>query len=382
MKTSCGTHTDGSLLIIICFAILPDSQDAVYYLCAFQILFDMSNRTEISTLGEFGLIEHLTKNFELHNASTVVGVGDDAAVIDHFGKQTVVTTDLLLEGVHFDLIYTPLKHLGYKSIIVNLSDVYAMNAIPTQVTLSIGITNRFSLEALNEFYEGVFAACEKYHVDLVGGDTSSSQKGFIISVTAIGEVAPEKFVKRSTANKGDLICVSGDLGAAFLGLTLLEREKSIYLENPQIQPDLEGEDYIVGRILKPEAKRDIIEFFAQQKIIPTSMMDISDGLSSEILHICRQSNLGCRLHEDKLPIAEETRQAAFKFGLDPTVCALNGGEDYELVFTVKQDDYDKIIANDNISIVGYMTEPEEGKKFISKGGNTFDITAQGWNALK
>lgn len=342
----------------------------------------MSNRTEISTLGEFGLIEHLTKNFELHNASTVVGVGDDAAVIDHFGKQTVVTTDLLLEGVHFDLIYTPLKHLGYKSIIVNLSDVYAMNAIPTQVTLSIGITNRFSLEALNEFYEGVFAACEKYHVDLVGGDTSSSQKGFIISVTAIGEVAPEKFVKRSTANKGDLICVSGDLGAAFLGLTLLEREKSIYLENPQIQPDLEGEDYIVGRILKPEARRDIIEFFAQQEIIPTSMMDISDGLSSEILHICRQSNLGCRLHEDKLPIAEETRQAAFKFGLDPTVCALNGGEDYELVFTVKQDDYDKIIANDNISIVGYMTEPEEGKKFISKGGNTFDITAQGWNALK
>ncbi|MBS1746270.1 MAG: thiamine-phosphate kinase [Bacteroidetes bacterium] len=342
----------------------------------------MSNRTEISTLGEFGLIEHLTKNFELHNASTVVGVGDDAAVIDHFGKQTVVTTDLLLEGVHFDLIYTPLKHLGYKSIIVNLSDVYAMNAIPTQVTMSIGITNRFSLEALNEFYDGVFAACEKYQVDLVGGDTSSSQKGFIISVTAIGEVSPEKFVKRSTANKGDLICVSGDLGAAFLGLTLLEREKSIYLENPQIQPDLEGEDYIVGRILKPEARREIIDFFAQQEILPTAMMDISDGLSSEVLHICRQSNLGCRLHEDKLPIAEETRQAAFKFGLDPTVCALNGGEDYELVFTVKQDDYDKIIANDNISIVGYMTELEEGKKFISKGGNTFDISAQGWNALK
>jgi thiamine-monophosphate kinase len=342
----------------------------------------MSNRTEISSLGEFGLIEHLTKNFELHNASTVVGVGDDAAVIDHFGKQTVVTTDLLLEGVHFDLMYTPLKHLGYKSIIVNLSDVYAMNAIPTQVTLSIGITNRFSLEALNEFYEGVFAACEKYNVDLVGGDTSSSQKGFIISVTAIGEVSPEKFVKRSTANKGDLICVSGDLGAAFLGLTLLEREKSIYLENPQVQPDLEGEDYIVGRILKPEARKDIIEFFAQQELLPTAMMDISDGLSSEILHICRQSNLGCRLHEDKLPIAEETRQAAFKFGLDPTVCALNGGEDYELVFTVKQDDYDKIVANDNISIVGYMAEMEEGKKFISKGGNTFDIIAQGWNALK
>lgn len=342
----------------------------------------MSNRTEISTLGEFGLINHLTKNFEISNASTIVGVGDDAAVIDHYGKQTVVTTDLLIEGVHFDLMYTPLKHLGYKSVIVNLSDVYAMNATPTQVTVSIGISNRFSLEALNEFYEGIYAACEKYNVDLVGGDTSSSQKGFIISVTAIGEVAPDKFVKRSTANKGDLICVSGDLGAAFLGLTLLEREKGIYLENPQIQPDLEGESYIVGRFLKPEARKDIIEYFAEQNIVPTAMMDISDGLSSEILHISNQSNLGCRLHEDKLPIAEETRLAAFKFGLDPTVCALNGGEDYELVFTAKQDDYDKLVLNDNISIVGYMTDLDEGRKLISKGGNVFDITAQGWNALR
>ena len=342
----------------------------------------MANRTEISTLGEFGLINHLTKNFELSNASTIVGVGDDAAVIDHYGRQTVITTDLLIEGVHFDLMYTPLKHLGYKSVIVNLSDVYAMNATPTQITVSIGISNRFSLEALNDFYEGIYAACEKYNVDLVGGDTSSSQKGFIISVTAIGEVAPDKFVKRSTANKGDLICVSGDLGAAFLGLTLLEREKGIYVENPQIQPDLEGEDYIVGRLLKPEARKDIIEFFAEQNIVPTAMMDISDGLSSEILHISNQSNLGCRLHEDKLPIVEETRQAAFKFGLDPTVCALNGGEDYELIFTAKQDDYDKLLLNDNVSIIGYMTDIDEGRKFISKGGNIFDITAQGWNTLK
>ncbi|SFQ40870.1 thiamine-phosphate kinase [Parafilimonas terrae] len=342
----------------------------------------MSNRTEISTLGEFGLINHLTKNFEISNASTIVGVGDDAAVIDHYGKQIVVTTDLLIEGVHFDLMYTPLKHLGYKSVVVNLSDVYAMNATPAQITVSIGVSNRFSLEALNEFYEGIYAACERYNVDLVGGDTSSSQKGFIISVTAIGEVAPDKFVKRSTANKGDLICVSGDLGAAFLGLTLLEREKSIYLENPQIQPDLENESYIVGRFLKPEARKDIIEYFAEQNIVPTAMMDISDGLSSEVLHISNQSNLGCRLHEDKLPIAEETRLAAFKFGLDPTVCALNGGEDYELVFTAKQDDYDKLVLNDNISIVGYMTELDEGRKLISKGGNAFDITAQGWNALK
>ncbi len=342
----------------------------------------MVERTEISTLGEFGLIDHLTKNFELHNASTIVGVGDDAAVIDHFGKQTVITTDLLIEGIHFDLMYTPLKHLGYKSVIVNLSDIYAMNATPTQITVSIGISNRFSVEALNEFYEGIYAACEKYNVDLAGGDTSSSQKGFVVSVTAIGEVALNKFVKRNTANKGDLICVSGDLGAAFLGLTLLEREKNIYLENPQIQPDLEGEDYIVGRILKPEARKDIIEFFEQQNVTPTAMMDISDGLSSEILHICNQSNVGCILYEEKLPIAEQTRNAAFKFNLDPTVCALNGGEDYELIFTIKQDDYDKISPNENISVVGYIKDMEEGKKFLSKGGNTFDITAQGWNALK
>jgi len=339
-------------------------------------------RTEISSLGEFGLIDHLTKNFEIQNASTIVSVGDDAAVIDHFGKQTVITTDLLIEGIHFDLMYTPLKHLGYKSVIVNLSDVYAMNATPTQITLSVGISNRFSVEALDEFYEGVYAACERYNVDLVGGDTSASNKGFIISVTAIGEVAPDKFVKRSTANKGDLICVSGDLGAAFLGLTLLEREKKIWMENPQIQPDLEGEKYIVGRLLKPEARKDIIEFLETNNITPTAMIDVSDGISSDILHICKQSNLGCRLYEEKLPIAEDTKQAAFKFGLDPTVCALNGGEDYELLFTLKQEDYEKIVVNEEISVIGYMTAIEEGTKFFTKGGNTFDITAQGWNAFK
>ena len=339
-------------------------------------------RTEISSLGEFGLIDHLTKNFEIQNASTIVSVGDDAAVIDHFGKQTVITTDLLIEGIHFDLMYTPLKHLGYKSVIVNLSDVYAMNATPTQITLSVGISNRFSVEALDEFYEGVYAACERYNIDLVGGDTSASNKGFIISVTAIGEVAPDKFVKRSTANKGDLICVSGDLGAAFLGLTLLEREKKIWMENPQIQPDLEGEKYIVGRLLKPEARKDIIEFLETNNITPTAMIDASDGISSDILHICKQSNLGCRLYEEKLPIAEDTKQAAFKFGLDPTVCALNGGEDYELLFTLKQEDYEKIVVNEEISVIGYMTAIEEGTKFFTKGGNTFDITAQGWNAFK
>ena len=340
-----------------------------------------AQRTEIETLGEFGLIEHLTKNFEIQNASTIVSIGDDAAVIDHYGKQTVVTTDLLVEGIHFDLMYTPLKHLGYKSVVVNLSDVYAMNAIPTQITMSIAFSNRFSLEALNEFYEGVYAACERYNVDLIGGDTSASQKGFLISVTALGEVTPNKFVRRNTAQQGDLICVSGFFGGAFLGLTLLEREKKIYLENPQIQPDLEGEDYIVGRILKPEARRDIIQFFEQENITPTAMMDVSDGISSEALHICKQSEVGCRIYEDKLPIHELARQAAYKFGLDPTVCALNGGEDYELLFTLRQDDYDKIVLNENISVIGYITPLEEGKKFFSKGGNTFDLTAQGWNAF-
>src|SRR5205085_11680731 len=247
----------------------------------------MDNRTEISSLGEFGLIDHLTKNNETRNASTVLSVGDDAGVIDNFGKQTVVSTDMLVEGIHFDLMYTPLKHLGYKSVVVNLSDICAMNATPTHIVLGLGFSNRFSVEALDEFYEGVYAACEHYGVDLIGGDTSSSQKGFIISCTAIGEISPDKYVRRNGAQKGNLLCVSGDLGAAYLGLTLLEREKKIYLENPQIQPDLEGEKYIVGRILKPEARKDIIEFFASKNILPTSMIDVSDGLSSEILHICK-----------------------------------------------------------------------------------------------
>jgi thiamine-monophosphate kinase len=341
----------------------------------------MENRTEISTLGEFGLIDHLTRNIELQNASSIVGVGDDAAVIDHFGKQTVITTDLLVEGVHFDLAYTPLKHLGYKSVVVNISDVYAMNATPTQITLSIAISNRFSLEALDEFYEGVYAACKKYEVDLIGGDTSSSQKGFIISVAAIGEVVPDKFVRRSTAENGDLICCSGDLGAAYLGLIFLEREKKIFLENPRVKPDLEGEKYVIGRLLKPEARKDIIEFFSDTGITPTAMMDISDGLSSEILHICNQSGLGCALYEEKIPIDENTRIAAFKFGLDPTACALSGGEDYELLFTIAQKDHEKLLLNEQISTIGYMVEPEKGKKIITRGGNTFDITAQGWNAI-
>jgi len=342
----------------------------------------MSNRTEIASLGEFGLIEHLTKNFEIQNASTVLSIGDDAAVIDHFGKQTVITSDMLVEGIHFDLMYTPLKHLGYKSVVVNLSDVYAMNATPTHITLNIAFSNRFSVEALDEFYEGVYAACEKYGVDLIGGDTSSSQKGFVVSVTAIGEITPDKIVKRSGAKKGDLICVTGDLGSAFLGLTLLEREKKIYLENPDIQPDLENEQYIVGRLLKPEARKDIIEFFEQSQILPTSMMDVSDGLSSETLHICKQSNVGCVLHEDKIPINDDAKQYAYKLELDPTACALSGGEDYELVFTVAQSDYDKLVLNEQISVIGYITDIEEGVHIVTKGGTTHKLTAQGWNAFK
>ena len=339
-------------------------------------------RTEISSLGEFGLIDHLTQNIELQNASSVLGVGDDAAVIDHFGKHTVVSTDLLIEGVHFDLMYTPLKHLDYKSIIVNLSDIYAMNATPSQIVIGLGISNRFSVEALDEFYKGIYAACSAYGVDLVGGDTTSSQKGFIISITAIGEVTPDKFVKRSTAKKGDLLCVSGDLGAAYVGLLFMEREKKIFVETTGVQPDLEGESYVIGKLLKPEARKDIIEFFAKSGVVPTAMMDISDGLSSEILHICKQSHLGCVLYEEKIPIAEEMKLAAYKFEIDPTACALSGGEDYELLFTIDQSDYDKLVLNEQISVVGYMTEHDQGTIIITKGGSKHTIIAQGWTHLK
>jgi len=340
------------------------------------------SRTEIKDYGEFGLIHHLTKNIEIQNASSILGVGDDAAVIDHFGKQTVVSTDMLIEGVHFDLSYTPLKHLGYKSVIVNLSDIYAMNAMPTQILLSVGISNKFSVEALEEFYEGVYAACEEHNVDLVGGDTCSSQKGFIISITAIGEATEDKIVKRSTAQQGDLICCSGDLGGAYIGLLFLEREKKIYLESPGVQPDLENESYVIGRLLKPKARKDIHELLNEKEIIPTSMMDISDGLSSELLHICENSGVGCVIYEEKLPVHEDSRKAAYKFEIDPTACALSGGEDYELLFTIKQDDYEKLTLSENISVIGYITESEQGAKIKTKGGNTYNITAQGWNAFK
>ena len=339
-----------------------------------------TTRTEISTLGEFGLIDHLTRNQEIKNASTVLGVGDDGAVIDHFGRQTVITTDMLVEGIHFDLSYTPLKHLGYKSVVINLSDIYAMNATPTQIVISIAFSNRFSLEALDEFYEGVYAACDKYGVDLVGGDTSTSQKGFVISITAIGEVAPDNYVKRSGAKVNDLICVSGELGGAFLGLTLLEREKKIF-QDTGAQPDLEGQAYIVGRLLKPEARKDMVDYFTEAGIVPTSMIDISDGLSSELMHICKQSDTGCIIYEDKLPFNDEMKEFAYKLKIDPTACALSGGEKKERLFNFFQADNKKKKTKPGNSINGYMTESAEGKKLITRGGNKHELVAQGWNHL-
>lgn len=339
-------------------------------------------RTEISSLGEFQLIDHLTTNFEIKNAFTVKGIGDDAAVIDNSGKMTVVTTDMLVENVHFDLMYTPLQHLGYKSIVVNLSDIYAMNAIPNQVTVSLAISNRFSVEALEELYEGIYHACEFYNVDLVGGDTTSSLTGLIISVTAIGDAAENEIVYRSGAKEGDLICVSGDLGAAYLGLQLLEREKSIYLENKKIQPDLENKKYIVGRILKPEARKDIIEFFHEEKIKPTSMIDISDGLSSEVMHICKQSKCGAILYENDIPIHPESIEQAMQFNIDPTTCALNGGEDYELLFTINPSDAEKVAANPAISVVGKIVPATNGMFLKTKNDNLFKLKAQGWDGLK
>lgn len=338
-------------------------------------------RTDVSSLGEFGLIDRLTQNNETRQAGTILSVGDDGAVIDQYGKQCVISTDLLVEGIHFDMMYTPLKHLGYKAVAVNLSDIYAMMATPTHITVSIAFSNRFSVEAIDELYEGIYAACERYNVDLIGGDTSSSPKGLIISVTAVGEVAPDKFVTRSGAKKGDLLCVSGDLGGAYIGLQLLEREKRIFLDSPQVQPDLQNKTYTIGRILKPEPRADIIEWLQEQDIMPTSMIDVSDGLSSETLHLCKQSNLGCRLYEDKIPVHTETRDTALEFNIGPSMCALNGGEDYELLFTINPAHYDKLVLNEKISVIGHMTDISEGTVLQTKGGNTHKLVAQGWNTF-
>ena len=345
-------------------------------------MFENQEKTNLEQLGEFGLINHLTKNIKISQPNTVKGIGDDAAVLDAAGKKILVSTDMLLEGIHFDLAYTPLKHLGYKAIQVNLSDIYAMNGIATQVTVSIGLSSKFPLEAVEELYEGIYLACEKYNIDLIGGDTTASKQGLVISVTSIGYADEKDIVYRNGAQEGDLLCVSGDLGGAYAGLQLLEREKMIYLENPNIQPDLEGKDYIVERQLKPEARKDIIDLLKEIEVKPTAMIDVSDGLASEILHICKQSDKGCNLYEEKIPLDPMTFETAREFNLDPTICALSGGEDYELLFTVKQADYDKIKFKMDITIIGYITEPSAGCNLITKAGVVHPLKAQGWNAFK
>ncbi len=333
-------------------------------------------------LGEFGLIDRLTENIKLKNKSTVKGVGDDAAVTDAGDKYMIVTNDLLVEGVHFDMTYTPLRHLGYKAAVVNISDVAAMNGEAKQLVVSIAVSNRFSVEALEEIYEGLLLACERYGVDLVGGDTSSSVTGLLISVTAIGEVEKDKVVYRTGAKVNDLLCVTGDLGAAYMGLLLLEREKSVYKDNPDMQPDLEGHDYILERQLKPEARTDMVRLFSEKGIVPTSMIDISDGLASECLHLSKNSGLGCRIYEEKIPMDPTTVNAANEFGLGPWTAALNGGEDYELLFTIDQKDYEKIKDDLKISVIGHMTEKTEGAFMVSTAETLIELKAQGWDAMK
>ncbi|MBD0831019.1 thiamine-phosphate kinase [Aestuariibaculum sediminum] len=332
-------------------------------------------RTDLGTLGEFGLIDHLTKNFKINHESTVKGIGDDAAVLD-FKKKIVVTTDLLVEGVHFDLSYMPLKHLGYKSVIVNLSDVFAMNATATQITVSIAVSNRFPLEALEEIYAGIETAAKIYNIDVIGGDTTSSNKGLLISVTALGEVDNE--VYRSGAKPNDLLVVSGDLGGAYMGLQVLEREKEVFKVNPNNQPDLDAYTYIIERQLKPEARKDIVKLLKDLDVKPTSMIDISDGLSSEIMHICKQSKVGCDLYEAKIPLDPQVISTCEEFNIDSTTVALNGGEDYELLMTISQEDYPKIKANPNLTVIGYMTESSAGMHLVTRAETKIPIKAQGW----
>ena len=335
-------------------------------------------RTEISTLGEFGLIKHLTKDFPLVNKSTCKGVGDDAAVLDMKDKKTLVTTDLLLEGIHFDLQYTPLRHLGYKAAVVNFSDIYAMNGKPTQLTVSIGVSKRFCIEDLKELYAGIRIACEHYGVDMIGGDTSASMTGLCLSMTCIGEAHEDDIVYRNGAKANDLICVTGNLGAAYMGLQLLEREKMVFEGNENVQPDFDGKDYILQRQLKPEARRDVIESLKKHGVKPTSMMDISNGLASELMHICQQSNTGCRVFEDKIPIDYQSAVMAEELNMNIVTAALNGGEDYELVFTVSLDDYEKIIPIEHINIIGHMTKPELGLNLVGRNGEELSLKAQGW----
>lgn len=339
------------------------------------------HRTELSELGEFGLIDHLTKNIKLKHKSSIKGVGDDSAVIEPGDKHMLVSTDLLIEGVHFDMTYVPLKHLGYKAAIVNFSDIVAMNGVPKQMTIGISASNRFSVEALEEIYSGIYLACDKYNVDVIGGDTTSSVSNLFIAITVIGEVDKSEVVYRNTAKENDLICVSGDLGGAYMGLLLLEREKETYKADPNMQPELSGFDYILSRQLKPEARLDIINLLKDNKVTPSSMIDISDGLASEIKHICKKSKLGCSIYEDKIPIDIVTVSMAEEFKIDPTIAALSGGEDYELLFTIGQTDYDKIKDLKEITVIGHMTNKGDGENLISRSGSSIPLKAQGWDAM-
>lgn len=337
-------------------------------------------RTELNQLGEFGLIHHLTKKFECKKANTIKGVGDDAAVIYVNDEESLlVSTDFLLEGVHFNLMYMPLKHLGYKVVAVNVSDICAMNGVAEQITVSLAVSSRFPIEALEELYEGIKLACDNYNVDLIGGDTSSSLTGLALSVTAIGRAKSKEITYRSGAKEHDLLVVTGDLGGAYMGLQVLEREKEVFNANPSIQPDLDGHDYIIQRQLKPEARKDIIGFLKELDVIPTSMIDISDGLASEIIHLCKASEVGCHIYDEKIPIDAQTSLAAIDFNLDPSTCALNGGEDYELLFTIAQADYDKIKGNPNMTVIGHMTDSADGIYYIDKNGSAIELSAQGWN---
>lgn len=339
----------------------------------------MTKRTEISTLGEFGLINHLTKSFQISNSSTGKGVGDDAAVLSYPENKVLVTTDLLLEGIHFDLMYVPLKHLGYKAAVVNFSDIYAMNGAPKQITVSLGISKRFAVEDLDELYAGIKLACERYGVDLIGGDTSASVTGLTLSITCVGEVAADKLVFRDGARENDLICVTGDLGAAYMGLQLLEREKIAFSGQADFQPDFKGKDYLLERQLKPEAQKELVATLASKNIVPTSMIDISDGLSSEILHICTQSKKGCRIYEERLPIDYQTAAMAEELNMNLTTAAMNGGEDYELLFTVPALLHDEVVAIESVKVIGYIAKEDLGCCLITRDGQEFPIKAQGWN---
>ena len=341
-----------------------------------------TNRTEISTIGEFGLIKRLTEYIQIQNPETKYGVGDDAAVLDFGQQQTLVTTDLLMEGVHFDLVYTPLKHLGYKAAIVNFSDIYAMNGTPKQITVSLAVSKRFCIEDLEEFYAGLQLACQLHGVDIVGGDTTSSVTGLAISITCLGVANKDSIVYRNGAKETDLICVSGDLGSAYMGLQLLEREKAVFDGEEEVTPDFTGKEYLLERQLKPEARKDIIEALAKEGIRPTSMMDISDGLSSELMHICTQSHTGCRIYEERIPIDYQTAVMAEELNMNVTTCALNGGEDYELLFTVPLTDHDKVSAMKGVKVIGHITKPELGCGLVTRDGQEFELKAQGWNPLK